>query len=180
MTANNMMAEFLLGDALIKERKAGEGLEHLEKVVQLFPGYAPAQSKIADVLALRGRNREAIEHYRAVLLYHPDTPLVMNNLAWILATSGDAELRDSAEAVRLAEGACGLTRRRVALFVGTLAASYAAAGRFDDAVRAAQEAIATATAAGEMALADNTRHSLELYRAGKAYREGAGAGLNSP
>ena len=179
VTSNNMMAEFLLGDALIKERKTEEGLEHLENVVRLFPGYAPAQSKIADVLAIRGRNREAIEHYRAALASHPDTPLVMNNLAWILATSADPDLRDSAEAVRLAEGACNLTRHRVALFAGTLAAAYADAGRYDDAVKTAQEAIATATAAGEAGLAGKTRQLMELYRAGKPYRGGGGGGSNS-
>jgi predicted Zn-dependent protease len=146
---------------------------HLERVVQLFPGYAPAQSKIADVLAMHGRIREAIEHYHAVLLYRPDTPIVMNNLAWILATNEDPDVRDSAEAVRLAEGACALTRRQVALFVGTLAAAYADAGRFDDAVKAAQEACATATAAGETRLAEKNRQLLELYRAGKPYREPA-------
>ncbi|MGD0615843.1 MAG: hypothetical protein ABSA69_10435, partial [Verrucomicrobiota bacterium] len=173
VTSNNMMAEFLLGDALIKERKAAEGLVHLERVVQLFPGYGPAQSKIADVLAMHGRIREAIGHYHAVLLYRPDTPIVMNNLAWILATNDDPDIRDSAEAVRLAEGACALTRRQVALFVGTLAAAYADAGRFDDAVKTAQEACATATAAGETGLAEKTRRLLELYRADKPCRESA-------
>jgi hypothetical protein len=97
----------------------------------------------------------------------------MNNLAWILATNEDPDVRDSAEAVRLAEGACALTRRQVALFVGTLAAAYADAGRFDDAVKAAQEACATATAAGETRLAEKNRQLLELYRAGKPYREPA-------
>ena len=180
VTSNNMMAEFLLGDALIKERKAAEGLVHLERVVQLFPDYAPAQSKIADVLAMHGRIREAIEHYHAVLLYRPDTPIVMNNLAWILATNEDPDVRDSAEAVRLAEGACALTRRQVALFVGTPAAAYADAGRFDDAVKAAQEACATATAAGETRLVEKNRQLLELYRAGKPYREPAAAANPAP
>ena len=180
VTSNNMMAEFLLGDALIKERKAAEGLEHLERVVQLFPGYAPAQSKIGDVLAMHGKLREAIEHYHAVLLYRPDTPIVMNNLAWILATNEDPDVRDSAEAVRLAEGACALTRRQVALFVGTLAAAYADAGRFDDAVKTAQEACATATAASETRLVEKNRQLLELYRAGKPYREPAAAANPAP
>ena len=66
-----------------------------------------------------------------------------------------------------------MTRHREALFVGTLAAAYADAGRFDDAVKTAQEARATATAAGETGLAEKTRQLLELYRASKPYREPA-------
>ena len=74
--------------------------------------------------------------------------------------------------MRLAEHACGRTGRRQTLYVGTLAAAYAEAGRFDDAVQTAQQAIATATKEGDKELAATNARLLEIYRAGKAYREG--------
>ena len=57
--------------------------------------------------------------------------------------------------------------------MGTLAAAYAEAGRFDDAMAAAQKAIAIAQANGELELLNKNRELLELYRQHKAYRDAA-------
>jgi tetratricopeptide (TPR) repeat protein len=95
----------------------------------------------------------------------------LNNLAWILAAGAEAELRDGAEAVRLAERACELTHYQEPLFIGTLAAAYAEAGRFPEAVTAAEKAAQLATHAGLNDLAAKNRQLLELYRAGKPCRE---------
>jgi Flp pilus assembly protein TadD len=80
-------------------------------------------------------------------------------------------LRNGAEAVRLAERACELTKRQQAFLIGTLAAAYAEAGRFGDAVRAAEQAIAMAEAAGDTEVAKRNRELLELYRSGKPFRQ---------
>jgi hypothetical protein len=56
----------------------------------------------------------------------------------------------------------------------TLAAAYAEAGRFDDAIGAAQEAYALARAAGEGDLLERNQRLLNLYRAHQAYREDMG------
>jgi len=71
----------------------------------------------------------------------------------------------------LAERACSLTERREALLLGTLAAAYAEAGRFDDAVRTAREAMRVAQAAGQTNIVTRNRELLELYQAGRAYHE---------
>ena len=76
-------------------------------------------------------------------------PPALNNLAWELATSPDAGDRDGALAVKLAERACELTHYQTAIFVGTLAAAYAEAGRFDEAVATAQKACALASEKAE-------------------------------
>ena len=65
----------------------------------------------------------------------------MNNLAWILATTDDAGLRNVAEAVRLSEKACSLTDNKNANLVDTLSVAYAAAGRISDAIGAAAIAL---------------------------------------
>jgi len=52
------------------------------------------------------------------------------------------------EAVRLAERACELTHYDEPLFIGTLAAAYAEAGRFSEAVTTAEKAEQLATSAG--------------------------------
>jgi spermidine synthase len=96
---------------------------------------------------------------------------VLENLAWLLATDPDATNRNGAEAVRLAERACALTERQTPALVGTLAAAYAEAGRFGEAVATAQEACALASKAKDQALLRKNQELLELYRAGQAYHE---------
>src|SRR6185369_18017737 len=103
----------------------------------------------------------------------PDSLNDLNNLAWILATDPDETLRNGAEAVRHAEHACELTGRQQAIFLGTLAAAYAEANRFPEAVTTAEQAVKLATATGQKDLAKSDQASLELYRAGKPRREPA-------
>jgi tetratricopeptide (TPR) repeat protein len=120
-----------------------------------------------------GRAREAAAQYREALRLNPNLAGALNNLAWVLAASSDDGLRNGAEAVRLAERACELTHYGQPLFIGTLAAAYAEAGRFPEAVATAEKAEQLATAAGLPAVAAKNRQLLELYRAGKPCHESA-------
>jgi Flp pilus assembly protein TadD len=123
-----------------------------------------------------GRSREAATRYREALKLNPNLAGALNNLAWVLATSPEDGLRDGAEAVRLAERACELTHHGEPLFLGTLAAAYAEAGRFPEAVTTAEKAEQLANDAGLSAVAAKSRQLLELYRAGKPYHEPAPTG----
>jgi hypothetical protein len=87
------------------------------------------------------------------------------------ATNPKPELRDGAEAVRLAEEACRITQRRQTAMLDTLAAAYAEAGRFEQAVRTTEEIRTLALAAHDAVTADTARQRLKLYQAGKAYRD---------
>ena len=89
----------------------------------------------------------------------------------MLATSPDAAIRNGAEAVTLARRAFRLTRGREPAVFGTLAAAYAEAGRFAEAVDAAERAIALASARGNTTLVDTLRARIKLYRAGSPYHE---------
>ncbi len=120
-----------------------------------------------------GRTREAVVQYREALRLNPDLAGALNNLAWVLAASPDDELRNGAEAVRLAERACELTHYGQPLFIGTLAAAYAEAGRFPEAVTTAEKVEQLATTAGLTDVAAKNRQLLELYRAGKPCHEPA-------
>jgi len=108
-----------------------------------------------------------------VLQIKPDSPEVLNNLAWLLATCPDAHIRDGVQAVKYAERACELTHTNVTILVGTLAAAYAEAGRFDDAMATAQKACALASAAGEQDLLQKNQELLALYLKHQPYHEAA-------
>jgi 2-methylcitrate dehydratase PrpD len=94
-----------------------------------------------------------------------------NALAWCLATCPDADLRDGAEAVRLAEAACSATEQKVAELLDTLAAAYAEAGRFEDAVKAARQAIKLAEERQQQVDITGFKDRLSLYEAKKPYHE---------
>jgi len=140
------------------------GLLQLDRNVAAF-------AKAGALLSSLGRTGEAISFYRTTLIAYPNLAPVLENLAWLLATDPDATNRNGAEAVRLAERACALTDRQTPALVGTLAAAYAEAGRFGEAVATAQKACALASKAKDQALLRKNQELLELYRAGQAYHE---------
>jgi protein O-mannosyl-transferase len=141
------------------------------KMLENNPDDFTAHLGLATVLPHLGRDAEAETHLKAALQACPDTPDALNNLAWTLATSGTANLRDGARAVELAERACKLTDYRETIMVGTLGAAYAEAGRFDDAMATAQKACALATESGKTELLNINQNLLELYRQHQPYRE---------
>ena len=128
-----------------------------------------------QVLASLGRGAEAISQYREAISQVPDLVPALNNLAWVLASDAEATNRNGVEAVQLAERAAALCDHQIPVVVGTLAAAYAEAGRFTEAVQTAQKACALAEAAGQKEVAEKNRQLLELYRSGRAYREVPGA-----
>ncbi len=115
--------------------------------------------------------RQTIEAYRELLREMPDFPEALNNLAWVLATCSDPALRNGAEAARLAERACALTDYTRANMVGTLAAAYAEAGRFSEAVTTGEEAARLADGDHNSELREKNRKLVDLYQTGKAYHD---------
>jgi tetratricopeptide (TPR) repeat protein len=132
---------------------------------------AEAEAQVAVELCGRGDFAGAISRYRRALEIDPYLVEALNNLAWLLATCPEVSVRNGAEAVKLAERACQITEHRRTIFVGTLGAAYAEAGRFPDAVATAQKACELASIFKEVPLLAKNRELLELYRAGQPYHE---------
>jgi 4-amino-4-deoxy-L-arabinose transferase-like glycosyltransferase len=109
--------------------------------------------------------------YRARQAWCFIPPEELNNVAWALATSEDAATRDGERAIRLAKHACELTDYRKPVYITTLAAAYAEAGRFDDAIATQQTACGLLEKTGEQALLQKNRDLLALYRAHQPCRD---------
>ena len=160
-----------LAAALVQKGQVDEAIEQLSAELRANPNDSATHGYLAGVLSSQGRTQEAVAHYRAALKTLPDSPEVLNNLAWILAANADPQARNGPEAVALAERACRLTDSKQAVMVGTLAAAYAEAGRFTEAVTTAEEAALLAEQAKQLDLTARNRKLIELYRAGKPYHE---------
>jgi tetratricopeptide (TPR) repeat protein len=167
-------AHYNFGNALLKMGRADEAITHYQKALQIKPDNARARYNFGNALLQKGRVDEAITQYQKALQIKPDSPDVLNNLAWLLATCPDAHIRDGVQAVQYAERACELTHYGVSPLVGTLAAAYAEAGRYDDAMAATQKACALATASGEADLLERNQKLLILYQSHQPYHEAAG------
>ncbi len=164
-------AHYNLGLELSQVGKIQDAIGHFEQALKLKPDYADAHYNLGLVLEQTGNTRDAIGHYEQALKIKPDAPALQNNLAWLLATLAPTDGGNPVRAVTLAERACEATSNKVPAYLDTLAAAYAAAGRFTDAVATAQKAIELARAAGLPQVANEIETHLELYRAGRPYRQ---------
>ena len=169
-----------LGNALVQRGRLDEAAACYRAAIRLAPTHARPYYNLGKVLRLQGRPAEAAASLTEAIRFQPTYAKALNELAWLRATDLQPAVRGGPEAVRLAEQACQLTARQDPLYLDTLAAAYAEAGRFPEAVAAAQQAAAVATARGQKELAAQIQTRLELYRAGKPYREPAPAGAIHP
>ena len=164
-------AFYAMGRLLGQQGKWTEAEQIYSTLLANNPDDFAAHLGLATTLPHLGRNTEAETHLKAALQTCPNAPDAMNNLAWTLATSGTANLRDGVRAVELARRACELTGYRETIMIGTLAAAYAEAGRFEDAMATAQKACAQASESGKAELLKINQQLLELYRQHQPYRE---------
>ncbi len=125
------------------------------------------QVRLAAQLETEGKIEEAIQHYREALNVDSNNPVVLNNLAWLLATTDRPEFRNGEEAVQLAIQAVELTDHREPRFIGTLAAAHAKTGQFQQAYEMALTARALALITNQKEIAVDNEKLLSLYASGK-------------
>jgi protein O-mannosyl-transferase len=162
---------YLMGKALAMQGRLDEAGEQFSEALRLQPQLPDAHYQLGVVLSMQHKTTEAVAHYRMALNLQSAMLDALNNLAWILATDPHAEIRNGAEAVRLARRACALTQDSRPLLLGTLAAAYAEAGQFDEAIASAQKAHDLAVAQGRSRVAAKNLELLELFRSHHAYHE---------
>ena len=143
-------------------------VDALARAVRVEPDDFTARDYHADALLRAGRTAEALAAYRALLELDASAIWTHNNLAWILANTGDPELRDAPAALAHARRAAELSGEPDPYLLDTLAAAHAANGDPEAAIAAADAAIALARSHDEAdQVAELLRHR-SLYSEGKA------------
>jgi tetratricopeptide (TPR) repeat protein len=160
-----------LAKALTEKGLLDDASGHLQIAIRADPKNAQAKQTWAEILHRQGRVAEAVSAYHATLDLEPNWEPVLNNLAWLLATHPDASVRNGREAVRLAERACDLTQRTNLWYFHTLAAAYAEAGEFTNAVVAAHKAGELSLASGKPELIAKAEARLRLYETHQPLRD---------
>jgi tetratricopeptide (TPR) repeat protein len=163
----NPLARFNLGLAFAGNGQWQLAATSFEAATDLAPSLVQAHSDLGIALEHLGRPADAAVAYEDALSLQPDLPDAANNLAWILATSPDSALRDGLRAVTLARVA--VATANTASTLDTLAAAYAEAGSFPDAIATAERALAAA-GDNETDLQRDISARLDGYRIGQPYR----------
>ena len=159
--------------ALIENEDYGKVIPQLELASSIDPAdteknkqlLTKVRSVAAQSLIKAGRFKDAIIQYDRAYRASPDSIDVQNNLAWILATCPDKDLRDAPRAVTLAEQAARSTNYADASTLDTLAAAYAESGAFEKAVMTERKAIELTPATSRSDL----QRRLDLYLSGQPY-----------
>jgi tetratricopeptide (TPR) repeat protein len=162
-------ARFNMAEVFLARGRLDDAISQYKKALEIRPDLAEADYKLGNIFARQGREAEAAAHYESALKTRPDQAPACNNLAWLLAASPDPSLRNGPRAVELAQRANQLARGTNPVFLGTLAAAYAEAGQFGQAVKTIEQALPLA--ANDAALARALEKQNALYKAGTPFRE---------
>jgi len=158
-----------LGSALQALGNVNEAIAEYALAVGANPTDPVPHRNWAKALAIIGDPERAVARFRAALVLVPDSPMLLAEFAWLLAVHPDAQVRAPGESVELAERASMWTGDRDPVVLDVLAAAYAGAGRYTQAIAVANSAIAFASQRNATRLAMDIERRLRLYEANRAY-----------
>jgi tetratricopeptide (TPR) repeat protein len=126
---------------------------------------------LSGVYTYLGQNKQAIICLEAALKYKPNDHMLLNELAWALATAPDKKVRNPEKAVRFAYHACKQTEFNNPSYLDTLAAAYASTGSFNMAVETAAKALKLAQLSKQTRMANEIKKRLDVYKTGHPFHE---------
>lgn len=151
----------------VADTRPSNAIEVYSEILEDDPGNWQALRARGDAYLSIAKQKEAIEDYEAALKLKDDSDGLLNNLAWVLATSPDENLRDGKRAIELATKACELTDYKADHILSTLASAYAETGDFDTAIKWSSKAVAMA----DEGIKEQLKKELESYEQKKPWRE---------
>jgi rhomboid protease GluP len=164
------LTKLVRAERLIDLGEFDQAIVQCTKAIELDADFAEAYYNRGKAYKLKGQYDEAISDFTKVIEVNPKDATAYNSLAWLLATCPDDRYRNGIKAIRLAKKA--LEIKEVAYIMDTLAAAYAEAGRFEDAITTQEKAIALLNQGGSTgSRIDIYKKCLNSYKAHKPWRE---------
>lgn len=169
---DNAKAHYGFADTLLKLNRLSEALSQYSQALQFQPDIAGAYYQLGTAM-VSGKHDvpDAIKYLETAVHYEPDWTDALNTLAWTLSTYTDPKVRKGDEAVTLAAHAVKITRGNDPGLLDTLAAAYAEAGKFPDALYAEQRAIETAKRSKQTNSIPEFELHLKSFQTQKPWRE---------
>jgi tetratricopeptide (TPR) repeat protein len=164
--ARNSMAS-----AQLSAGRAEEAIGYRNESLQTNKDRAEVYAGIGTAYIQLGKYEAALQNLSRAIELKPDYIEALNDMAWVLATVDDVSVQDANRAISYAERACELTGYKEANLLDTLAAAYAASGRFNDAITTAGQAVEAAKTNGKEDLANEIQNSIKLYQTGQRKRQ---------
>jgi tetratricopeptide (TPR) repeat protein len=138
---DNLELKMQLATYYEADRRLAAAIELYTEILQADPDQWLTLRRRGDAYLSQGKQQEAIQDYEAALKLRPEDSGILNNLAWVLATSPNDPLRNGQRSLELAQKACELTEYQQAHILSTLAASYAELGNFEEAIKWSSKAV---------------------------------------
>jgi protein O-mannosyl-transferase len=160
-----------LGALLYMGHEYGEAALQYSEAIRLSPTNSGIRFNAGLAYLKAHRGEEAKVQLNEAARLRPDWAEPLNAEAWALATSSDAQMRNGAEAVKLAEKAAELTAHEQPMILNTLAAAYAEAGRFDDALTTANRALELSKQPRPTSLTAKIERAISLYQSHTPFRD---------
>jgi tetratricopeptide (TPR) repeat protein len=164
-------AYYNLGNALFQDGRPEESIAQYGEALRINPVFAEAYYNLGVVQFQQGAAAEAIANIEKSLEIQPANVAAQGKLAWILAAAPQTAVRDGARAVQLATQASHSSGGNNAVILRTLAAAYAEAGQYPDAIQIAQRALQLADAQSNTVLVNALLREIKLYEAGRPFEE---------
>ena len=153
----------------MRRGQVDDAIDQFQKILAIQPGSAEAHNDLADAFSKIGREAEAIQHWEQALASQPQYIPALNNLAWALATSPDASLRNDPRALQLARQASELSAGKNLMVLRTLAAACAEDGQFNAATIVAGRALQQAAIQRNLPLMQSLEAQSKLYESGRPF-----------
>jgi tetratricopeptide (TPR) repeat protein len=158
-----------LGNILFEQGRMPDAVVLWQNARSTESGDGRFHALLADAFLRAGLQKDAIAEYEHAVRNSVDDPLPRNSLAWLLATSSDASIRNGNRAVELATEAVRLSHGKDPNYLRTLAAACAESGRFVEAKQNAGRAFRAAELLDNRSLLNALRDEIALYELGLPY-----------
>lgn len=160
-----------LGSALSRAHRFAEAQSAFEQALAIDPKCFAARLAWASMAETQRKYDVVAQQYREAMKLAPNDGALANNLAWLLATCRDEKVRSGSQALELLKPWSATTFAQSWGYLDTLAAAYAAAGNFKQAVVSVDQALAAAKNGKEQSVIAEMEARRELYRREQAYYE---------
>jgi len=165
----NVALRMQLAGYYLQDRRHSRAIEIFTKILAEDGSNWMARQARADTLLSIGKHAEAIDDFEIVVKQQPDDDGILNNFAWVLATSPNDKLRDGQRSIKLATKACEVTEYKKPHILSTLAAGYAETGDFETAIKWSKKAVELGSEEEE--IDEQLKNELESYQKKNPWRE---------